>query len=56
VVSEESGTISLVTGGRIRRGLDARSLREALLEAPEAREGAKGGKGAAADAVAAPER
>jgi diadenylate cyclase len=35
VVSEETGTISLVTGGRIRRELDARSLKQALLDALE---------------------
>jgi diadenylate cyclase len=35
VVSEESGTISLVAGGQIRRGLDGRSLKQALLEALE---------------------
>jgi len=33
VVSEETGTISVVTGGRIRRDLDGRSLKWALLEA-----------------------
>jgi diadenylate cyclase len=35
VVSEETGVISLVSGGRIRRDLDGRSLRLALLEALE---------------------
>lgn len=35
VVSEESGLISLVAGGRIRRGLDRRELKLALLEALE---------------------
>jgi uncharacterized protein (TIGR00159 family) len=35
VVSEETGIISLVTGGRIRRELDARSLKQALLDALE---------------------
>jgi len=35
VVSEETGTISLVSGGRIRRELDARSLKQALLDALE---------------------
>jgi diadenylate cyclase len=35
VVSEETGTISLVVEGRIRRGLDARSLRQALYETME---------------------
>lgn len=38
VVSEETGTISLVTGGRIRRELDARSLKQALLDALEVEE------------------
>jgi diadenylate cyclase len=33
VVSEETGTISLVSGGTIRRDLDGRVLKEALLEA-----------------------
>lgn len=31
VVSEESGTISVVEGGRIRRGLDGPALKQALL-------------------------
>jgi len=31
VVSEETGTISVVEGGRIRRGLDGPSLKQALL-------------------------
>jgi len=35
VVSEETGIISLVTGGRIRRELDGRVLKHALLEALE---------------------
>jgi len=35
VVSEETGIISLVSGGRIRRDLDARSLKQALLDALE---------------------
>jgi diadenylate cyclase len=35
VVSEETGIISLVSGGRIRRELDARSLKQALLDALE---------------------
>ncbi len=38
VVSEETGTISLVTGGNIRRELDARSLKQALLDALEVEE------------------
>jgi diadenylate cyclase len=33
VVSEETGTISLVAGGQIQRGLDGRSLKQALLDA-----------------------
>ena len=35
VVSEETGIISRVSGGRIRRELDARSLKQALLDALE---------------------
>jgi diadenylate cyclase len=35
VVSEETGVISLVVGGRIRRELDAGSLKSALLDALE---------------------
>lgn len=35
VVSEETGTISLVSEGRIRRDLDARSLKQLLLTALE---------------------
>ena len=35
VVSEETGTISMVEGGRIRRGLDATALRQALYESTE---------------------
>ncbi len=38
VVSEESGAISLVAGGQIRRGLDGRALKQALLEALEVEE------------------
>jgi diadenylate cyclase len=38
VVSEETGIISLVSGGRIRRELDARSLKQALLDALEVEE------------------
>jgi diadenylate cyclase len=38
VVSEETGTISLVAGGQIRREFDGRSLKQALLEALEVRE------------------
>ncbi len=35
VVSEETGTISMVEGGRIRRGLDGRTLRQTLFESME---------------------
>ncbi len=35
VVSEETGQVSLVAGGQIRRALDARALKLALLEALE---------------------
>jgi diadenylate cyclase len=35
VVSEETGIISIVTGGQIRRGFDGRTLKLALLEAFE---------------------
>ena len=38
VVSEETGSISLVSGGLIRRGLDGRTLKQALLEALEIEE------------------
>ena len=38
VVSEETGAISLVAGGQIRRGLDGRALKQALLEALEVEE------------------
>jgi uncharacterized protein (TIGR00159 family) len=38
VVSEETGTISVVVGGRIRRDLDGRSLKWALLEALDVEE------------------
>jgi diadenylate cyclase len=38
VVSEETGIISLVAGGRIRRDFDAGSLKQALLEALEVEE------------------
>jgi uncharacterized protein (TIGR00159 family) len=37
VVSEETGTISLVSEGRIRRDLDGAALKHALLEAMEVR-------------------
>ena len=38
VVSEETGTISLVAGGQIRRGLDGQALKQSLLEALEIEE------------------
>ena len=38
VVSEETGVISLVSGGVIRRGLDGRSLKQALMAALEVEE------------------
>ena len=38
VVSEETGTISLVTGGRIRREYDGPALKAALLEAMDIEE------------------
>ncbi len=47
VVSEETGTISLVSAGQIRRGFDSRSLKAALIEslqmeASPAAEGVRG--------------
>jgi diadenylate cyclase len=41
VVSEETGVISLVAGGRIRRDLDAASLKAALLDALEVEQAAE---------------
>jgi uncharacterized protein (TIGR00159 family) len=41
VVSEETGTISLVAGGQIRRDLDGQSLKHAMLEALEVEEEAE---------------
>ncbi|HEY3120327.1 MAG TPA: diadenylate cyclase CdaA [Vicinamibacteria bacterium] len=41
VVSEETGIISLVAAGRIRRDLDRASLKQALLEALEVEEAAE---------------
>ena len=38
VVSEETGLISLVSGGTIRRGFEGRTLKQALLEALEVEE------------------
>jgi len=40
VVSEETGVISLVVGGRIRRDLDSASLKSALLDALEVEQAA----------------
>ena len=52
VVSEETGTISVVEGGRIRRGLDGPALKHALLASlglaeavPAASEPARAGRG-----------
>ncbi len=42
VVSEETGIISLVAEGRIRRELDGRALKQSLLEALEVTEGPEG--------------
>ena len=42
VVSEETGTISLVYGGRIRRDFDGASLKQALLDLLEVREAGEG--------------
>jgi uncharacterized protein (TIGR00159 family) len=50
VVSEETGIISLVEGGRIVRNLDGRSLKQSLLEVLEARPAARDDE--AAEAVA----
>ncbi len=54
VISEETGLISFVEGGQIKRGLDATKLRAAIfhaLEAPAARSAReKGGKPAEAEA------
>lgn len=55
VVSEETGTISLVAGGRIERGLDGRSLKQALLDALEIRPD-EGAATSPAGAVAAKEK
>ena len=38
VVSEETGGISVVSGGRIRRNVDGRELKQALLEGLEVEE------------------
>ena len=43
VVSEETGMISLVQGGRIRRELDGRQLKQALVESLEGKDRARTG-------------
>jgi diadenylate cyclase len=48
VVSEETGTISLVAEGQIRRGLDGQGLKHALLEALEVEEAVEDRSAAAA--------
>jgi diadenylate cyclase len=48
VVSEETGVISLVAGGQIRRGLDGRALKQALLEALDVEEAEPSPQAAAA--------
>jgi diadenylate cyclase len=53
VVSEETGIISLVSGGRIRRELDGPSLKQALLEALVVEETAEAAGGTAPEAEAA---
>jgi len=53
VVSEETGTISVVEGGRIRRGLDGQTLREDLLGSLGL--GGSDGKQTASDAAVAKE-
>lgn len=47
VVSEETGTISLVAGGQIRRDLDGRALKQALLEALHVKQGERPAESAA---------
>jgi len=46
VVSEETGGISVVVGGSIRRNVDGRALKQALLEALEVREAVSEPEGA----------
>ncbi len=55
VVSEETGVISLVEEGRIRRDLDGPSLKQALLQALEVAEAAEAKPGSA-EAMATPEK
>jgi uncharacterized protein (TIGR00159 family) len=52
VVSEETGTISLVFGGLIRRDYDGRTLKQALLELLELRRGGEDEPLAEGDAAA----
>ena len=47
VVSEETGGISVVVGGNIRRNVDGRALKQALLEALEVQEAVSEPEGAA---------
>jgi diadenylate cyclase len=56
VVSEETGVISLVVGGRIRRGLESTSLKAALLEALEVEQAGEPAPAPAAESVAAREK
>jgi diadenylate cyclase len=46
VVSEETGGISVVVGGHIRRNVDGRALKQALLDALEVQETAPEPEGA----------
>jgi diadenylate cyclase len=46
VVSEETGGISVVVGGNIRRNVDGRALKQALLEALEVQEAVSEPEGA----------
>jgi len=55
VVSEETGLISLVSGGTIRRGFDGRTLKQALLEALEVEEAEEAKPSNAEKAVAGDE-
>ena len=56
VVSEESGSISLVAGGEIQRDLGARALKEALLHVLEVQEAEEPGAARLGSAVPAPGR
>ena len=53
VVSEETGGISVVVGGAIRRNVDGRALKQALLEALVVEETAEAAAGTAREAEAA---